>query len=323
MMFLFQTLPTTISEEAGGVNFPPQASEGAAIIDDLYMFITWVSIFFTVLIFGVLFLFLWKYRQSRHPKAEVTSSHNTPLELVWSILPGFVLAYMFWVGFKGYMDLRTPPSHAYEIKVTGMKWNWSFEYPKGVISPELHVPVGVPVQLTITSQDVLHSFFVPAFRTKMDAVPGRYTKSWFTATRVGRFAALCTEYCGTKHSEMLAQVEVHTPEDFEKWYEKAAIWWEGMDPADVGREVHGRAGCAQCHTVDGTPSQGPTWKGIWGNPEQTSKGAVTVDENYIRESIIDPNAKIVSGFNAIMPTYSGRLKEPEIEGVIAFIKSLK
>lgn len=325
LTLLFQdtgTLPTKIAQEGMGFQFPPPASTNAEKFDSLYTFITNVGIFFTVLIFGVLFWLVWRFRQSNHPKAERTATHNTPLELVWSILPGFVLAYMFWVGFKDFLDFRTPPSDAYEIQVTGQKWKWSFRYPGGYEWDELHVPVDQPVTLRITSTDVLHSFFIPAFRSKMDAVPGRYTKLWFTATRTGEFAALCTEYCGTQHSDMLAKVFVETPEEHAKFIEKISRWWEGKPPIEVGSKLYTSRGCAQCHSLDGTVGQGPSWKGIWGKTEQTNKGPRLVDENYIRESIEDPNAAIVNGFNPIMPTYKGRFKDPELEGLFAFIKSL-
>lgn len=321
-MLLFQDLPKAVSEAPGGFNFPPAATDNATKIDDLYMFITWVSIFCTVLIFGVLFFFLVKYHHKRKPEAEKTATHNTPLELVWSILPGFVLAYMFWVGFKDFLDYRTAPRDSYEIQVVGQKWNWSFVYPGGIEYHELHVPANTPVKLILSSMDVLHSFWVPAFRTKMDAVPGRYTTMWFNAHETGEYAAMCTEYCGTKHSDMLSKVFVHEPPDFESWLEKASRWWEGMDPAEVGARVH-QTRCAQCHSTDGTANQGPTWKGIWGSTEETDKGPMKVDENYIRQSILEPNAHLVKGFNAIMPTFKGRLKEPEISGVISYIKTLK
>jgi len=175
---------------------------------------------------------------------------------------------------------------------------------------------------------VLHSFFVPAFRTKMDAVPGRYTKSWFTPTIVGEYAALCTEYCGTQHSDMLAKVIVEEADEHEAFLKKAAIWWDGMTPIDVGKRVYEMRGCGQCHSVEQGPDgnavagQGPGWFGIYGKNELTNVGSKTVDENYIRESILEPNAAVLNGFNAIMPTFKGRLQEPEIEGLIAYIKSL-
>jgi len=325
LTLLFQdtgTLPTKIAQEGMGFQFPPPASTDAEKFDSLYTFITNVGIFFTVLIFGVLFWLVWRFRQSKHPKAERTATHNTPLELVWSILPGFVLAYMFWVGFKDFLDFRTPPSDSIEIQVTGQKWNWSSRYPGGNDWPELHVPVGQPVTLRITSTDVLHSFFIPAFRTKMDAVPGRYTKQWFTATKTGEYAALCTEYCGTQHSDMLARVFVETREEYDAFLKKIGEWEKDMPLVAVGERLYGMAGCAQCHSLDGTAGQGPSWKGIWGKTEQTDQGPRVVDENYVRESILEPNAAIVNGYNAIMPTYKGRFNERKLEGLIAYIKSL-
>lgn len=323
--------PRQVSSHPGSFQLPPQASEAAARLDSDYMFIYWINVLFTVLIFGALFLFIWKYHKRKHPVAAKLATHNTVLELTWSILPMFVLAYMFWIGFVGFMDTRTPPRNAREIQVTGQKWNWTFSYNvPGVGSfqtDELHVPVNEPVVLVMSSEDVLHSFFIPAFRCKQDVVPGRYTKQWFTATMPGEYTAFCAEYCGTKHSNMMAPVTVHEPGQFEVWLANAVRFDESMPLEERGKVMVKRLGCGQCHSVDGTALTGPSWvrdgKSIFGITEKLKDGStVEVDENYIMESIKNPGAKIVAGYDNVMSAYAGRVKDEEISYIIAYMKSL-
>jgi cytochrome c oxidase subunit II len=327
-----------VSEEAGSFLFPPQASTVAPIIDsDYYMIQNW-SIFFSAIIFFVLFYFMWKYNRKKHPKAERTSTHNTALELLWSVPPGFVLVYMFWRGFVGYIDLRDAPQDSYQITVNAMKWNWSFVYPNGVQSAELHVPVGRPTTLTMTSSDVLHSCFIPAFRTKMDVVPGRFTKKWFTPTMTGQFLLFCTEYCGTQHSDMLAKVFVHTEEDFQKWLEEEANWLPKMKYLDVARtqvnpdykpEVAGKRvfesiGCTSCHRPDTAKLIGPGLGGVYESMVTLADGrTIKADEAFLRRSIEEPNVEIVAGYQPQMPSYKGQLQPDYFEALLAYIKSLK
>jgi cytochrome c oxidase subunit 2 len=184
--------------------------------------------------------------------------------------------------------------------------------------------VGQPVRMLINSVDVLHALYVPAFRVKMDAVPGRYTDLWFQATKTGEFPVFCTEYCGTSHSDMLARVVVHPPGGYEKWMEEQRKKLLDMPPAELGKVLFEKQGCNVCHTVDGTPKIGPTWKGLFGKTETFTDGTSgTADENYLRQSILEPNAKIVQGFPPSMPTYQGKLKDKEIDGIVEYIKSLK
>ncbi len=317
-------LPKAISADGGGNwYFPAEASTLAAETDNLHWFIFWFSTLFIVLIFAVLGYFLMNYSEKVHPKSVRTTTHNTALEMVWTVLPSIPLIYMFWAGFEGYMDHRTPPHDAYEIKVTAAKWFWTFEYPNGVISPEVHVPLHKDVVFTITSQDVLHSFYIPVFRTKMDAVPGRYTKSWVNATRPGEYALMCAEYCGTKHSQMWAKVFVHDQAGFDAWM-AAASDTTHVPPLELGQRLYKQRGCAGCHTLDGVAGTGPTWKGIWGRTETLSDGSsVVVDENYVRESILNPTAKIVKGFQGVMPTFQGKFKEHELNAIFEFMKTVK
>jgi len=194
----------------------------------------------------------------------------------------------------------------------------------GTPDDALHVPLNTPVRMVINSVDVLHSLYVPAFRTKMDAVPGRYTDLWFKATQVGEFPIFCAEYCGTSHSDMITRVIVHPPGGYEKWLAKTIAAADSLTGKDRGAMLYDKQGCATCHSTDGSPKVGPTWKGLFGKMEAMTAGApIKVDENYLRESIMDPQAHIVMGFAPAMPTYQGKLSDKDIDGLIEFIKSLK
>jgi cytochrome c oxidase subunit 2 len=306
--------------------FPVDASVTSRNVDWLYEFMVWMSIVSAIGVFGAMAYFCVKYKaKSRKANEQPQSSvdHSTTLEITWSVLPLFVCIALFVWGFKGFVDLRTPPKDAYEIRAQGQKWKWLFTYPGGVVDDELHVPVNRPVRMVINAVDVLHSLYFPNFRTKMDAVPGRYTDLWFQATQTGEFPIECAEYCGTSHSNMLSRVIVHPPGGYEKWLEDANKGPAGT-PEEVGKILYEKQGCNTCHTVDGTPKIGPSWKGIFGKNESFADGTSSkVDENYIRQSILDPTSKIVAGFPPSMPTYQGKLKDAQIDAIIAYIKSLK
>jgi cytochrome c oxidase subunit 2 len=217
-----------------------------------------------------------------------------------------------------------PPVNSYEIQVVAKKWSWSFIYPNGHVDNQLHMPVDRPVTLVMSSDDVIHSLYVPAFRVKMDLVPGRYTKTWFEATEVGTYPLFCAEYCGTGHSTMNSSVIVHRSGEFEKWLEDAADFMKDLTPVEAGQILYSRRGCAQCHSVDGTAMVGPSFKNAFGSHQMMTSGEeILVDENYIRESILEPQAKVRSGYRAVMPTYKGQLKDEEISALIQFIKSLR
>jgi cytochrome c oxidase subunit 2 len=306
---------------------PLDASVTVRAVDWLYDFLYWMSVISSVIILGAMAYFCVKYRAKSRKANEVpekSADHSTALEIAWSILPMFVVVAIFVWGFQGFVDLRTPPKGAMEIRATGQKWKWLFNYPGGMTDDTLHVPIDRPVRMVINSVDVLHSLFIPNFRVKMDAVPGRYTELWFQATKTGEFPVFCAEYCGTSHSDMMTRVVVHPPGGYEKWIESQSAEMLKLPPVELGKLLYEKQGCATCHTVDGSPKIGPTWKGTFGKQEQLADGSsVTVDENYIRESIVDPNAKIVQGFVPSMPTYQGKLKDKELDGIIAYIKSLK
>lgn len=303
---------------------PEDASVTAAGIDWLYMFMVWMSVICTLGIFAALAYFCVKYRaksRAANEIAEPSSDHNTTLEVSWSIIPLFVCIALFVWGFKGFVDLRTPPKDSLEIHAIGKRWSWSFQYAHGVDN-SLHVPVDQNVRIVIQSLDVLHSLFIPNFRVKMDAVPGRYTDLWFRATKAGTYPVFCAEYCGTSHSDMLTNVVVHPPGGYEKWVAEQIEIANSLPPVELGKRVYEKQGCNACHTVDGTPKIGPTWKGAYGKSHAiVGGGTVTVDENYIRESILDPQAKITDGYPPSMPVT--KLSDREITGVIEYLKTLK
>lgn len=308
----------------GTLFFPAQSSTVAHKVDDLFYLIFWISTVFFALIVILMVWFVLRYRRRPGVEAQKTAHHNPWLEAAWSIIPGLLLVVIFVEGVLGYLDLRNPPDGAYQIRVTGRKWNWAFEYPNGYVDNNLHVPHGRPVELTMTSEDVIHSLFVPAFRVKMDLVPERYTKAWFEATEPGTYRLYCAEYCGTEHSNMVANVIVHEAGEFEAWLEDASNFLDKLPPAEAGKLLYERRGCIQCHTTDGTPKAGPSFKGIFGTEQGLADGSVvTVDENYIRESLLEPLAKVRAGYRPVMPTYRGQLKDAEITVLIEFIKSLK
>lgn len=309
-----------------------QGSTYAGDVDMVYMGLFWLSV---VLFLGIAIsaiYFAWRYR---YKPGRVTphQTHNTTLEVVWTILPLLLCVGIFFLGLNGYMKFVVAPGEAMEINVTAKQWLWQFEYPDGSRTiNEAHVPVGKPVKFIITSEDVLHDFFVPDFRVKYDAVPGRYTEVWFTPTQTGDSVITCAEYCGKGHSDMRAKLTVDNDADFAKFMATGGTEYEeyftGKDPkktpADWGKIQWERKGCNSCHTLDGSRSKGPSWKGIWGKMEKLNNGqTVLVDEAYVRESMLNPQAKVVEGFEPVMPSFQGLLRDHEIKGLIAFIQSLK
>ena len=312
----------------GGWIMPPDASTFASSIDGIFMFIFWLSVFFFVLIVGLMTLFAVKYRRkSPDQKAESQLTHHTPLELTWTIIPLILSVGIFWVGLEGYVEMREPPANSYEVNVTGQKWNWTFEHRNGATSTKvLRVPAGQPVKLIMTSTDVLHSFFIPSFRVKQDVVPGRYSHLWFEAPEPGVYQIFCTEYCGTKHSQMVASVEVMEPEAFAIQIEKDANRFDGLAEnkyeAAALTWIYPR--CSSCHSLEqGVRMTGPSFWEVheaWGT---TDGGRPIVDENYIRTSILVPNDHVLESYVAgQMPSFQGQLKETELAAMIRFLKNL-
>lgn len=311
--------------QAGERSFwlPPRSSSVAVAHDWLFYFILWICVFFLALIVVLMLVFIVKYRARDGRQPEPRADHNLALELAWTGIPMLLVVAIFWYGFKGYMALAVAPQNSYQVIVTGQKWKWLFTYPNGYVDEKLHVPVDKPVQLVMSSEDVIHSFYVPAFRVKRDVVPGRFNKMWFRGIQAGEFQVMCAEYCGQSHSEMLTSVVVHEPGQFERWLEEAADFISKMPPVDAGRLLYEKRGCTQCHSVDGTKLVGPTFKGVFGRSEQMDDGSrVTADEDYLRESILNPGARIVAGYDPVMPTFQGRLKDAEIAAIIEYLKTL-
>jgi len=251
------------------------------------------------------------------------------LEIIWSVVPLLMCVGIFFWGLVGYFDYSVAPGEAMEIQITAKQWLWQFAYPDGTLTVnDLHVPANKPVKFVMTSEDVIHDFYVPDMRVKNDIVPGRYTEEWFTPTMMGKHDITCAEYCGKGHSDMRAVLTVENDADFAKFMETGGTEWEDYfknhKEADWGKIQWERKGCNSCHNLDGTRSKGPSWKGIWGKHEKlTGGGTVLVDAAYVRESMLSPTAKVVDGFEPVMPTFQGLLRENEIKGLIAFIQSLQ
>lgn len=330
-----------LADASSTMFFPSQASTVAAEVDWLFNFIYYVSAFFFVLVVGVMIYFVLKYYRRPGHTEQPTPSHHEGLEITWSVIPSIIVGIIFYFGFTGYLNLREAPENSYEIQVISSQWKFTYVYPNGHSDTELHIPVNRPVRFLISSQDVLHSFFIPAFRIKMDAVPGRFTTTWVNATDVtgqgidpnnhSPYDLFCAEYCGQQHSTMRSKVYVHESGEFEAWLEDAGNLLGKYPPEEAGKILYEKR-CQQCHTIDGTnPANkaGPTFKGAWGMERQViPRGAsapetVVMDENYVLESIRQPNAKIVLGRNPGMPVFDTRqLKDEEIAAIISFFKTL-
>lgn len=394
----------------GTIQLPPALSTTAANVDFAYYVIYWISVLFFVGIVGSMLVFIWKYRRRPGVKAE-PAGHHTRLEIFWTFSPLILLAFFFYIGFAGYMDGVIAPAGAHEVRATAKRWSWEFKHmPRGASEPnQLAAPAGEPVKVFLSSVDVLHSFFVPAFRIKRDAVPGMYSSVWFQTSyetrvldkdgspkscdikkadegeencgagqscmaeykrsiekdaetgkdkakveRIGvchhAIQAYCTEYCGAaattpadpvkthyyNHSSMYAKVLVLPPDDYQAHVQN--LYEFGIQPPPEcqteenpmscwGHAIYVAKACSACHTTDGSAGQGPSFKGVWGRVEAMSDGtSVNISgeegENYIRESVLQPPAKVVSGFQPVMPSFAGILSDPEIDAIIAYLKSL-
>jgi cytochrome c oxidase subunit 2 len=312
-----------------GFWMPEQASSFSSAVDSVFYFILAISTFFFCLIVALMILFVVLYRRRSGVDSQKTATHNNFLELFWSGIPILLVLVIFYQGYKAYVNMRVAPPQAYEINVIAKQWSWTFKYPSGHVDGSLYVPVGEPVRLVMSSQDVIHGLAIPAFRINMDVSPGRYTKIWFQADKVGEYQLYCTQYCGAGptglgHSDMVTKVVALERKDFDKYLADAENFLKTLPPAQAGEKFYQRYGCITCHSIDGTKNTGPSFKGIWGHavkfrnaPEQT------VDENYIRESILEPSKKIVEGYSDQMPTFKGVIKDEDISAIIEFIKTLK
>ncbi|MGH9816049.1 MAG: cytochrome c oxidase subunit II [Candidatus Acidiferrales bacterium] len=299
--------------------FPEQASTFAKSVDNLYFVLVGVSFFFTVLIFTLVFYFAVKYRRrSEMDVPKPTAEGAIVLEIGWSVLPLIIVMIMFGWGAALFFRMNSPPARAVRVDVVGKQWMWKIQHPNGRREiNELHVPLGEPVKLNMISEDVIHSFYIPAFRVKQDVLPGRYTSLWFEATKAGRYHLFCAEYCGAKHSGMIGSVVVMEPAEFEQWLGGGPA---GQSPEQAGETLFQTLFCDTCHRPGG---RGPMLEGVFGQPAALTTGQrVTVDEAYIRESILNPQAKVVLGYQPVMPTFQGQVTEEQILQLIAYIKSL-
>ncbi|MBI4228583.1 MAG: cytochrome c oxidase subunit II [Deltaproteobacteria bacterium] len=307
---------------------PEVASNLASKVDGVLFFITVVSVIFFLIVSILLIVFAIKYRRRREDEETPYITGNETLELIWTVIPSILLMVIFVYAFVVFRDMRNPPDDATEINVTAKQWLWQFEYYNGRKTlNELYVQQNRPVKLVMRSDDVIHSFFVPEFRVKQDILGGRYTQLWFTPTKVGTFNLFCAEYCGTGHSKMLGKVVVLSPEAYDIWEKGEEVQEEigvaSLPSAERGEQLYKQSGCNACHSVDGSTGVGPSWKGLVGHKVTLQDSEViTADQNYIRESILEPQAKIVNGYQPVMPSYKGILSDDDISALIAYMKTL-
>lgn len=324
--------------------FLPVASDSAASFDVFFnfLFVTSTILFVVTLAFGIYFVIKHRRTSEEHKKTVAYVEENHWVEWGSMFIIAVISAIIFIWGYRDFRENIRPKMDEYEINVVGQQWNWQIYYADGKqFMNELYVPVGQPVKLIITSKDVIHSFFIPAYRVKMDAVPGLYTALRFTPTMAGEFDIFCAQFCGTSHAAMIGKVFALPKEDFQKWEKGLYKVNKSAEPAlgdakgagkpvaqetpvELGAKLYKTKTCSTCHSTDGSRLVGPSWKGIWGKSEELADGAsVMVDENYVRESILEPMKRITKGYPAAMPTFKGLVSDQEINYLIAYIKSLK
>ena len=346
-IFLSGFFMASLASAAGDVFMPPQATQIAVEVDSIYSFLLWSSLVSFILVVGGMIYFVYKYKRTATHQKSAYITHNHALEFLWSFIPFLIFMFVFGWGWYIYDEMRTFPADSLEVQVFAKKWEWTFVYKNGKesvssidannnkVPATLVVPMGKNIKLVMsstkinpTSNDpndraVIHSFFVPAFRVKQDVVPGRYSAISFNADKLGDFYVFCAEYCGGGHSTMRAIVKVVSPEDFEKYLASEASG--NLSLADKGRALYAAKACIGCHSLDGSRVVGPTFKGLWGRVEEMSDGLkVTANEDYIRESILEPNAKIVKSYpSGVMPVFKGQITDEDITAIIEFIKTIK
>ncbi len=320
------TIPALVADLHDSFFFPPKASTFAEETDSFFMAILWISLFFFVLVVGVMIYFVMQYRRRPGYKGDSGALHNNALEITWTVIPTLIVIWIFARGVYGYMDMVSPPPDTIDINVTARKWDWSFQYPNGAISDELHIPNNRAIRLRMRSVDVLHAFYVPAFRAKADVVPGRVTSMWFQPILEGTYDLFCAEYCGDQHSEMIKRQGVHvtSQEEYEAWLAEAAK--PPTHPVAHGFWLYERRGCKSCHSVE--PDKrivGPSFAKSYGESVPLVTGeSVPFDENYVRESILNPQVKSRAGYQnaSQMPSFQGQLTEEEISALTAFLQAM-
>ncbi|MHC1706995.1 MAG: cytochrome c oxidase subunit II [Bacteroidales bacterium] len=301
-------------------------------VDTAFMLILIISVIFLVAITAVMIYFVYRYHEKRNPVA--TEIHgNNKLEILWTVIPTLLAMVMFYYGWKGWIPVRHVPKDALVIKSTARMWSFTFDYPNGKSSNVLYIPQGKPVKLDLVAADINHSVFIPAFRIKQDAIPGRENFVWFISDKPGTYELFCTEYCGLRHSYMNAEVKVMPVPEFDKWYNDTAglalskSGGAGGPPGAAGKRLYEQKGCLACHSLDGSKIVGPSFKGIYGKQEVVvtngSERKITIDDEYLRRSIIDPNADLVKGYKeGQMISYKSELTDAQIKDIIEFIKTL-
>ena len=299
--------------------WPSEASTISRNVDALFVFLLSVTGGVTLLVFAVIVFFLFKYRHTKHPVAEQIEG-SVPLEILWSVIPLGIFMIFFGWGASIYFAEARPPKDALDVFVVAKQWMWKFEYATGQREINvLHVPVDRPVRLTMISQDVVHSFFAPEMRVKADVLPGRYTTTWFQAVKPGHYHLFCAQYCGTQHANMVGEIVVLEQGEYQAWLQGGSA--EGSI-ASTGQKLFQELGCISCHRFD-TQGRGPNLVGVFGRPVLLDDGrTVVADEDYVRESILQPGAKVVAGFKPIMPTFQGILSEDQLLALVAYVKSL-
>jgi cytochrome c oxidase subunit 2 len=300
--------------------FPVQASSVAASVDHLVYFLLAVSVFFAVGIFLSIFYFAVRYRRRSESELPVPAEGAMTLEILWSVIPFGLTMIIFAWGASVFFTISRPPDDAQQIYVIGKQWMWKVQHMEGQREiNELHIPVGQAVKLTMTSEDVIHDFFVPAFRTKADVVPGRYTTTWFKPTKAGKYHLFCSQYCGTNHYAMIGWIYAMEPQDYQTWLSGGT----SGSLASSGEKLFQDLACINCHHLIGAPGRGPDLRNQFGAQVDLADGShVKFDEEYVRESILNPSAKIVKGYQPIMPTFQGLVTEENVLQLIEYIKSL-
>jgi cytochrome c oxidase subunit 2 len=301
--------------------FPEQASTVAARVDNLYFFMVATSAFFAILVTILVVVFAVKYRRRHDDEIGEPIHGSLALELLWTGIPFVVAMVMFVWGASVYFAIARVPEETLDIYAVGKQWMWKFQHREGQREiNELHVPVNTPVRMIITSEDVLHDLYFPSFRVKMDAIPGRYTQVWFNATKTGTYHIFCAEYCGTKHSGMIGRVVVMEPGDYQAWLGGTST---GETLAQRGEKLFTQLACITCHNP-GSGARGPALNGVWGHEVKLENGnTVIADASYVRESILNPTAKVVAGFAPIMPTFQGQVTEEQLLALTEYIKGLQ
>jgi cytochrome c oxidase subunit 2 len=299
--------------------FPAQASTFAADVDKLYFLILAITSFFAIAVVIFVGYFALKYKDDTGEKVGAPIHGSIPLELGWSFIPFVIAMGIFAYSTIVFFEIVRPPAETLQIYSTGKRWMWRFQHIDGKAEiNELHVPKGRPIKITFTSEDVLHDIYIPAFRVKADAIPGRYSEIWFEPTQVGDFHLFCAEYCGTKHSGMIGRVVVMEPRDYQAWLSGS----DGQPLAVRGQQLFQQLACVTCHLNDGT-GRGPSLAGVYGSKVTLANGSgVVADEGYIRESILTPQMKLVNGYQPVMPTFQGLVNEEGVMALIEYIKSL-